>query len=277
MRQIEGAGTESIAVFADRWLVEFPRPSARSNEVMAYQIRAFVREFGHRSLDEITPREARSWAVRQPNAARRARTLYEDALSIGLADSNPFQGLRLHRKGSESAVPSEEEVATLILATPHPYRNAVGLAAYTGLRLGELLGIRPDDLSEDRRQLLVERQRVGEGRYTPPKNGHARTIAVLPQAQDYLPDREQGDYFPFSRQALEKNWRRARKRAGCDAVVFHSLRHFCATWLLNRGARPTDIGVQLGHRDGGRLVQELYGHPDDAIARERLRAIAAAD
>jgi hypothetical protein len=34
---------------------------------------------------------------------------------------------------------------------------------------------------------------------------------------------------------------------------------------------PHQIALQLGHQDGGRLVRELYGHPDAAIARQRLR------
>ena len=34
---------------------------------------------------------------------------------------------------------------------------------------------------------------------------------------------------------------------------------------------PHQIALQLGHEDGGRLVRELYGHPDAAIARQRLR------
>ena len=34
---------------------------------------------------------------------------------------------------------------------------------------------------------------------------------------------------------------------------------------------PHQIALQLGHQDDGRLVRELYGHPDAAIARQRLR------
>ena len=37
------------------------------------------------------------------------------------------------------------------------------------------------------------------------------------------------------------------------------------------GLPPHVIALQLGHQDGGRLVRELYGHPDAAIARERTR------
>jgi hypothetical protein len=31
------------------------------------------------------------------------------------------------------------------------------------------------------------------------------------------------------------------------------------------------IALHLGHRDGGKLVRTLYGHPDERIARERVR------
>lgn len=52
--------------------------------------------------------------------------------------------------------------------------------------------------------------------------------------------------------------------------------------MSNRGSQTRSAGLlelpdhvvaqQLGHTDGGTLVRELYGHPDAAIARERIRA-----
>jgi len=55
---------------------------------------------------------------------------------------------------------------------------------------------------------------------------------------------------------------------------YYELRHACATILLELEPpmRESDVAVQLGHTDGGRLVQELYGHPDEASARRRLLA-----
>jgi hypothetical protein len=49
-------------------------------------------------------------------------------------------------------------------------------------------------------------------------------------------------------------------------------RHWFGWYALNvLDLPPHQIALQLGHQDGGRLVRELYGHPDAAIARERLR------
>ena len=51
---------------------------------------------------------------------------------------------------------------------------------------------------------------------------------------------------------------------------FYELRHFCATLLLEMGARHADVAVQLGHTDGGALVMSTYGHPSEENARTRL-------
>lgn len=258
-RAIEAAGPECLAMFADRWVEEFPRQNPRSNTQMAYMIRPF----------------ARAWANRNRNAARYARTLYEDAISIGLAERNPFQGVRLAYRHGQVRVPSEQEVAALIAHLDSPYSEAVGFAAYTGLRKGELLGLRGTDVREDGHLLRVERQLAADGAVCDLKNHHYREAAVLPQARPYLPDtRADVRLFPLNRPMLSYHWRRARHAVGVDEYVFHSLRHFHASWLLDLGATPVDIALQLGHRDGGRLVQELYGHPNDAIARERLRRVA---
>ena len=56
---------------------------------------------------------------------------------------------------------------------------------------------------------------------------------------------------------------------------WHDLRHYHATWLLDRGASDADVAEQLGHKDGGRLVADLYGHTYNDNALSRLQEIAA--
>lgn len=268
---IERAGGESAAVFADRWVSEFPRPSASSNKVMSYGIRHFARDFGERPLDEVTPREARAWALEHPGSANYARALYEDAISVGLAQDNPFRGIRLRgRTRRDLHLPTEAELLALIEATPPPMADIIGLAAYTGLRLGELLGLSDEDIGE--RNIRVERQRLPNGDYSPPKWGIVRMVALVEQARPFLG--EGTPLFKLSRSSLWSYWRGLRTGMGYPELPFHGLRHWHATWLLDQGATPEDIAIQLGHRDGGTLVRALYGHPDQDAARDRLRRIA---
>ena len=70
--------------------------------------------------------------------------------------------------------------------------------------------------------------------------------------------------------------RRGVAREDGPPLDLYELRHACAT-LLERGLSPADVALQLGHSDGGRLVMQLYGHPDEDRARDRLKMAFATD
>jgi hypothetical protein len=57
-----------------------------------------------------------------------------------------------------------------------------------------------------------------------------------------------------------------------DQLDFYELRHFGASYMLNvLELEPWVIAEQLRHSDGGKLVIELYGHPDRRKAIDRIR------
>ena len=57
-----------------------------------------------------------------------------------------------------------------------------------------------------------------------------------------------------------------------NTSLYLATRHFYGWHALNvLELAPHVIALQLGHTDGGRLVRELYGHPDAALARKRTR------
>jgi integrase len=67
-------------------------------------------------------------------------------------------------------------------------------------------------------------------------------------------------------------WHPVRCRFGKPSMDFYDLRHFCGSWLFNDLELPAqDVAHQLGHEDGGGLVQRLYGHPSERLARERIK------
>jgi hypothetical protein len=57
-----------------------------------------------------------------------------------------------------------------------------------------------------------------------------------------------------------------------NVPLYLATRHWFGWFALNVLELPPHvIALQLGHQDGGRLVRDLYGHPDAAMARERTR------
>jgi integrase/recombinase XerD len=151
---------------------------------------------------------------------------------------------------------SKDEVRRIIDAARNPAHTAMIMLLYSsGVRVSELVRLRPRDLDRDRSMLMVRDGKGGKDRYTllspralGPLDVHLSYIAakegkppkwVFPGAR---PDRH------ITTRSVQKIVRRASKDAGIQKTVTpHVLRHSFATHLLEAG---TDL----------RYIQELLGH-----------------
>ena len=110
---------ETCASFAERWLLEWPRPAESTRRSYAQAVRRFTADFGPTPLGEVERLSARSWALGVPrNVARVVGIMYEDARNIGLVEHNPFSNLRLPptERTQEVHPPSMEEYRELLEA-----------------------------------------------------------------------------------------------------------------------------------------------------------------
>ena len=155
------------------------------------------------------------------------------------------------RKGKPlPKVLSEEEVKRLLDAPMNSKHRAMLMLVYSaGLRSGELLALRPDDLDRARSLLRVQSGKGNKDRYT--LLSQRAVEAVDSYLSEWKPKRmlfEGQNGGPYSRQSLAKVFQAAMQKAGIQRdLTLHSLRHSFATHLLERG---TDI----------RYIQELLGH-----------------
>jgi integrase len=118
-------------------------------------------------------------------------------------------------------------------------------------------------------------------KFTPPKHGVTRTIALTRPARERLLRLPQESEFAFATlrgthytpSARSPHWNRVRCSAGLGKVDLYSAsRHYFGWYALNVFELPAHvIALHFGHQDGGELVRKNYGHPDAAIARERVR------
>ncbi len=119
------------------------------------------------------------------------------------------------------------------------------------------------------------------GKIKLPKNGKPRTIIVPPPALEAVRELPRSMNEPlvfttkrgkqFRKTSRNHYWNAVRAAWGRPEMEFYELRHACATMLLEKGFSHADVAMQLGHTDGGRLVMEVYGHPTEKGARERLK------
>lgn len=279
---------ETCASFADRWLEEWARPEASTRRLYGAAAHRFAEHFGATPLGEVERLSARSWALTVPRSVSRViGTMYEDARNVGLVEANPFANLRLPagEKQAEIAAPTMEQYKALVVACDTldgyaaEFRAMIQFAAWTGVRQGELFALKWADVGTE--SIHIRRSRKLDGSIGKPKNGLEREIPFLPPARvldDYSPAKGSPFVFnsvrgkPLLKGTHAWSWSKVRAAAGQPRVRWHSLRHFCATQLLELGLSHFDVSVQLGHTDGGFLVQNRYGHPSVDAARERLLA-----
>ncbi|MEQ4210287.1 tyrosine-type recombinase/integrase [Actinopolymorpha sp. B9G3] len=172
------------------------------------------------------------------------------------------------------------------------------LALYLGLRRGELLGLRWEDIDLERGVLEVRRslQRVG-GRLqpvTPKTRTSRRTIPLLgicidalrQQAERQDRDRElagsewadSGYVFttttgtPVEPDNLRRSWYPIREAAGLGPIRFHDLRHSCVTLLLDLGTAPHIVRDIVGHSDID-VTMTIYAHASLDEKRAAVRRL----
>ena len=97
-------------------------------------------------------------------------------------------------------------------------------------------------------------------------------LLQLPRESEWVFSTLRGHHYVPSTRAF--HWNRVRCSVGLGTTaLYEATRHYFAWYLLNVMQLPDHIvAMQLRHDDGGTLVRELYGHPDAAMARERIRA-----
>jgi integrase len=96
-------------------------------------------------------------------------------------------------------------------------------------------------------------------------------LLTLPRESEWVFTTVRGTHYTPSARCF--HWNRVRCAVGLgNTSLYLATRHFFGWYALNVLTLPPHvIARNLGHTDGGRLVSELYGHPDAAISRDRIR------
>lgn len=160
----------------------------------------------------------------------------------------------------------------------------------TGLRRGELLGLKWTDIDFNANSIYIQRQITrtdGEVKESPLKTKNAyRQIIVPPEVSEILKkkkDRENGfsEYVfssptggPISPDSVLKMLHRVLKRAGLEKVRFHALRHTFATMALQNGVDVKTLSGLLGHYSAG-FTLDTYGHITPAMKQDAAEKVGS--
>jgi integrase len=285
----------TLRVFWERWTSDplFARPKESTDIHNRERTRAFVDRYGDLRIDRIDDEIVAEWLAggKRNGTVPALRAMFNDAASAKagrLVRQNPFARLGISKGPGRryEQPPSEEQVWKLIrcaheLASPS-FAAWLQVAAFTGLRPGELDALRRTNVDLDRGRIRVVEQFNAKTRtFTPPKNGQAReapltvpareAIVGLPVEGEFCFPPIQGQHWSPGSRAY--HWKAVRGAAGWQGTLYLATRHFAGWYMVNVLELPSeDVAIALGHTDGGELVRKLYGHRDHERALDRVTA-----
>lgn len=302
---------KTVAEFRDTWLTDplFLRPKRSTMIHNAERTKAFAERYGALALTAVDDEIVSEWLAggRRNGCVPALRAMFNDARKAKagrLLVTNPFADLGIERThGNKHRQPPDEklmwrmvEVATKPnsktgrLLVPPSFGDYLETACFTAMRPGELDALQwPQIRWKDGEIDVTIQWNATVGEFTEPKYGpykvalvgHAREVLLRAKArrdndsQFVFATTRGTHYTPSSR---NHHWNRVRIKADIeDMTLYLATRHYFGWYAVNvLGLDTAIVAAQLGHKDGGKLVEELYGHPEISRRLAKVREAFAA-
>lgn len=288
-----------FGAYATQWLEHRPLKPRTREHYRTLLDRHILPTFADTPLRQVGPGGVRQWWARLPadRPTQRAhcyqllRTICATAVADDLMVANPcrIRGAGQAKRVSRTEPATLNELARLVAALPDRYKLLALLAAWCGLRFGELAELRGHDIDTRTGTIKVRRAVVRAGTntiVTTPKSGAGtRDVAIPPHlmplvraavlraGRDQLLFPAAGDPNKHLRPAtLAKVFYPARETAGRPDLRFHDLRHTGAVLAAATGATLAELMGRLGHSTAGAALR--YQHAAKGRDAEIARALS---
>ncbi|HOR18822.1 MAG TPA: tyrosine-type recombinase/integrase [Brevefilum sp.] len=298
----------TLSEYFEEWLV------ARKDSIKLktlYQYRQIIKQhinpvLGNIKINELQPAEIQALYNKKVESGIGVRTVglihsvlhcaLNHALRLGIIFRNPSDAVyKPKAQKREMEVLDENQARMLLIAAKGKRHEALyKLAITTGLRKGEILGLKWGDLDWDTHQLNVQRQiqRVPqEGlAYSQPKTAAGRRMIILGSDTILaLKDHQKRQWVerefmrgkwkdhdlifpssigtPLSQSNLSRDYKQLLHEANLPDIRFHDLRHTAASLMLKQGISVKVVQERLGHSDAA-MTLNVYSHVIPGMQRE---------
>lgn len=276
----KNSAVPTVAQFTQTWLEHAATHNKPSTQVAKEYLTRLhvVPYFGHRKLNELTVLDVEKYKAHK--LAQRGlhkhtinyqltalRTMLRTAVEWEIVKAADIPAVKLFKRDDVVVeFLGFDEAERLVAAAEGTWRAMITLALNTGLRLGELLALRWEDVDLVAGRLAVRKSRWKKHVGTP-KGGRSRELPLNGKARAALKAHKhlrgplvfcKDDGVHLTQKKCHAEMVRWCRRAGIKGVQWHALRHTFASHLVMRGVSLKAVQELLGHRS----IQETqkYAH-----------------
>lgn len=245
-------------------------------------VKALAEEFSGTYLDEISRSriaqfEAKKSRSLSAQTVKHYRTTLSGIFRVSLRHdqitANPCRDLDpIKVDNARHRYLSEQEWAAIRLGLREPIRSIADVSTLRGMRLGEILGLRWQDVNFTQDLITIPDTKGNRPRVLP-LEGAREVIERQPRVSKFIFTNLAGNRFATN--DVSKQFGLAMKRMGVEDFKFHDLRHTFASWYVQRGGDLYRLQILLGHK--GPTMTQRYAHlrVDDLreVAQNRAHGI----
>ena len=272
--------------FSTQWRIGKNSVSGKTLATYDSQLRLHVLPyFRNLTLTGITTADVRSW-VSKLNSERTGATtirqsyrLFRQIMESAYLDErisrNPCAGIQLPKITTADKRGLTREELNALANACGDYSALIMFLGTTGLRIGEALALKGEDIDQESQIVHVRRSWTidvhGAKILGKTKTGTARKVPISPEVlrslSRFLDTKGDGDWVFLGPKGnvLDYDWFRkaifvpATTSLGLEGITIHSLRHTCASLLIKLKAPITTVSHILGHASV-KMTLDTYGH-----------------
>lgn len=293
----------------DFWYKTYIQPNIRDNTKQSYENAIYnhiIPDMGKIKVKDMTEQKLQHFYADVKSKGRKIRvesqgselsdrsvrsihtccySALERAVTDNLIKINPSAKCKLPpKKSKEMQILSKNEIVRFLFqAKEEGYYELFLLELGTGMRRGEILALKWDDLNFTTGELNIERQVYilnGKPQITVPKTKTSIRTIILPQSllnilKSYKQTVDSEWIFPSpldknktrNPSAVRKRLKLILERSGCKNIRFHDLRHTFATMALENGMDIKTLSATIGHISSATTL-DIYSHITDTMQQQ---------
>lgn len=261
--------------FCDDFLTLYCKQNKKSWSRDALSLNSLKRFFKGETLASIGPEKIEAFKAKRrtevsDSTANRElsclKTALNMAVSWGKIEKSPAARVKKFREpAGRERILTRDEFPRLIAAASLGIRLVLLVALGTGMRRGEILGLKWTDLDFPRGIISIRTSKSGKPRQVPMSASVAEALGAVPRRGEFVfMNSETRTHLKSVTTAFKAACRRAKmnpddeKDPGITGLRFHDLRHTALTWMLQGGADIVSVSKIAGH--SSIIMTQRYCH-----------------